>query len=355
MAAIWQIRFKDTSGGLVAYIHAFMSFVARRVVNGVGLYSLRLSGDDPKCALFDLDGQIEFWRANDAYGIDWRLEFEGFHRAADWRLREDGTKVYESAGPDYNDLLMRRIIASAAASAGAEKDGLAETVIKGFVDEQCGPGAGARALAGLSIEADGATGNTVRLARPYRNVVAVCQEITRIGGGDYAVVGTGAATYEFRWYLGQLGTDRSLDVTFAPEWGNMGTPRLTIPRHQEISAVLVGGQGDGAARTTVWRTDAARIAESPWNRRELFLDQRQESDPNGLDSAGDRALEEGKARAELTFEVLQTPGCLYGRDYFLGDLVTARFEDYTATQKIDQVTFTVNKGGEKIAVETSDV
>jgi len=237
----------------------------------------------------------------------------------------------------------------------ASKSGVAETVMKAFVDKQCGPGAGARALSGLSIEADGAHGNSTELGRAYRNVLEICQEIARTGGGDFDVVSTGAATWEFRWYTGQRGTDRHTTVVFALERGNMAKPHLRLWRADEVSAVLVGGQNEGAARTTVWRTDATRIAESPWNRIERFADARNETTTAGLNAVGDRVLDEGKPRATLDFEVLQVPSCLYGKHYFLGDLVGTKFLTYSATKKLNEVTITVNAQGESIKAGFTDV
>lgn len=356
MASIWQIRLKSAAGALVAILDDYAGFSFTQKVNCAGAYALQMNGNDTKCALFELDSQIEFWRADGAAGIDWYCEFAGLNRSdPEYYLNENGALIFQSGGRGYIDLLNRRVIAAASGGADASKSGVAETVIKAFVDKQCGPGAGARAMTGLSVQADAAGGNSITLGRAYRIVLEICQEIARIGGGDFDVIGAGAATWEFRWYTGQRGTDRHTTVIFALERGNMAKPHLRLWRADEVSAVLVGGQGEGASRATVWRTDAARIAESTWNRIERFADARNETTTAGLNAVGDRVLDEGKPRATLDFDVLQIPSCTYGLHYFLGDLVTAKFLTYSATKKVDEVTITVNAQSEAIHVGFTDV
>jgi len=344
MSVLWQIRLKKADGSLSEIIDHFAGFSFVQRVNTKGAYALRLDGNDAKCASFALDGQLEFWWRDLEHGIDWRKEFEAFHRNPDYYVTEKGALMFESSGPGYNHLLDRRIVEAAAGSSGGRKSGKAETICKAWVNEQCGPGAGARAIADLSMQADATTGNTIKLSRSRKKVLSVCQDIARIGGGDFAVVGTGAATYEFRWYNGQLGTDRSASVIFTLERGNMARPRLYYPRSNEVNAVLVAGQGAGTDRTTSWRTDASLIDDSPINRIESFKDARNTPD-DGLDDVGDIVLDEGKPRQRLTFDVIQIAGCMFGKDYFLGDLCTAKFLDYEGTVKAMEVGVNVSEKG----------
>ncbi len=362
---VWQVKLKALSGGLTRIVDAYDSFSFTKRVNSAGAFALNyakrcdetLDAFTARCGEWVLDGQVEFWQRDDALGIDWRKDFEGLVRWQRWYVTADGTLKFEVGGRGYKDLLARRIIASASGTAHARWVAQpAETIMKDIVTYQVGASAGAgRVTTGLSVEADGGNGNTLTLQRAYKPVLDVLQEIVSIGGGDFDIVGTGAATFEFRWYTGQLGTDRTATVIFALERGNMAEPSLTIGRQDEVNAVLVGGQGEGAARATVWRTDAARIALSTWNRCEAFRDARDESTTAGLNAHGDAELEAGTPRAKLDFKILQTPGCAYGLHYFLGDLVTARFLDYEGTKKIVAVTVTVDESGSSKTMEMEDV
>jgi hypothetical protein len=354
MSSTWQIWLKNQAGVRLALLDYYRKFSIGRSVNGLCGFALELSGLDTHIASLALDGQLEFYRANLEMAVAPYLELEALIRDVEEAMDQDGRTVYTVAGCGYNELLRRRVINAYSGSAGAAKDGPAETVIKEFVEEQCGVTAGARAIFGLSVEGDTMGGGPVRLSRAYRNVYEVCLEIAAVGGGDFAVVGTGPGTYEFQWHDGQLGTDKSASVVFALEYGNMGSPKLAHRRSSEITAVLVGGQGDGAARVTDWRIDYARESQSPINLREMFIDQRQDADPNGLITAGDRALADGRAPYNLSFDILQVPSCLYGYHYFLGDLVTVRFKTYTAVQQVKAVEFVVDPDGEQLKVTLSE-
>ena len=355
MGAVWQIRLKGLDGALDAIIDDYEQFTLSKVVNGVGTYALRLRADDAKVALFVLDSQLEFWRRDEGQGLAWYKEAEYFHRG--WRpyLTAEGAYMFESSGVAYNHLLKRRIIVPSVNCTGS-KSGVAETVIKAFVDEQAGPSS-TRAFTGLTLEADGAGGNSVTMTRSWRNLLEVCQEIAAVGGGDFDVIGNGAATFEFDWYAGQRGTDRSASVTFAPEFGNMASADLRRTRHDEINAVLAGGDGEETTRTAVWSTTAGLIAGSTWNRCEAFVNGTQEGTGTaGLTTAGAAELWQNRPRDEFTCTVLQIPGSYYGQHYFLGDLVTASFGGYSGTKKIQSVTITVSAAeAESITVELVDV
>ncbi len=367
MANTWQVKLYSAAGALLALVDDYASFSLRRQVNSAGAFALRFAkaaaetdaAFEARCALWVLDAPVEFWERDTDAGMTWRLEFEGLVRWSNWYVTADGALVYEVGGRGYIDLLDRRIIAAAAGSAEGTKTGPAESLMKAWVLEQVGASAGAgRVTTGLTIEADGAAGNTLTMARSYKGVLPVLQEVAQIGGGDFDVVGTGTATFDFRWFLGQRGTDRTATVIFALERGNMAEPSLRISRQNEVNAVLVAGQGEGAARATVWRTDAALIDDSTWNRCELFRDARNESTVAGLNAVGDTALYEGKPRWAIGFKVLQIPSCGYGQHYFLGDLVIAKFLGYTGTKKINAVSISCNdSGGSEIIkmVEMQDV
>jgi len=355
MPPVWQIRVKNPAGTTVAILDRWTRLRVTPTVNAPGGYELRLvdpAGDIGD--LFALDGQLEFWRRHAEHGIDWRKEFEALHLDEDRWTDSDGVRRYLSRGYGYATLLGRRIIAAAAGSAEGEKSGPAETVTKEYVEEQAGPTAGARALAGLTVEADAGGGNAIALARSYKNLLSVCQEIAEIGGGDFSFVGSGPATFQFRWHAGQLGTDRRAEVRFALSYGNMGEPQLTARHASEANAVLVAGQGEGAERVTTWRTDATLIAASPWGRREEFVDARDASVTSILEARGDARLEERRPVRGLTFKVLQTPGTVYGRDYFLGDLVRGEYAGVVADQKIEGLVFTVDDRQERLEVTLRD-
>lgn len=359
MPPTWQVVLRDQSGKVVATFDQWLEFAIERVVNDMGSYGLHLDGDDARVALFNDDGQLEFWWTDPENSIAWRKEFEAFHEDFDRYTDAGGTRHFISMGRGYNCLLDRTVNDSKAGSAGSSKSGPAETVIKAYVNEQAGPGAGARARYGLAIDPDLATGNVISLQRSYRNLLEVCQDVARIGGGDFQIVGThasqaGPASFQFRWYLGQLGTDRRGSIIFSEGFGNMQEPRLQVRRSHVRNAALVAAYGEGVARYTTWRTDPVSIALSPWARREVLVDAREVTDgrTDAVDDKGDTALAENRMTVGFDFRVVQSPGCLYGRDYFLGDLVTARYMGVDYDRKVQRVSIQSGRNGVSVAVQT---
>jgi hypothetical protein len=186
------------------------------------------------------------------------------------------------------------------------------------------------------------------------------QEISAVGAVDYDVVrtdvpGSGAVTFEFRCYSPQLGTDRSATVQFATQFGNMQNPYYTFSRTEEYNRIVVLGAGEDSSRRFVVE-ESAYTADSPWNLIEKSQDARQEDTLAALIATADAALATGAPQETLTFSVLQTAAYQYGRDYFLGDIVTAAFDDdISTTKKITGVTLNVSEGKEDIAITFSDL
>lgn len=359
----YEARLKNEAGSLAGIFTDWEQLGFSRRVNDVGTHVLQIGGGDNElaerdvqdiAALFDLDGQVEIWRRDPVAGIPWYKECESFHRNHTiWR--DEAGWHYLSTGYSYEHLLWRTIIEAAAGTAGSDKTGKAETVMKAYVNEQAGPGAGARARTGLSIQADGGNGNDWPGPGMGQNLLLLCQNIAKTGGGDFAIVGTGAATFEFRWYTGQLGTDRRSSILFALNYGNMRNPMWEVQSNGP-NAVLVAGQGKGSDRERVWVTDAASIAESTWNRLEKFKDGRDMKIEAGLILRGEEEIEANKRRKRLTFEVQQTTGRLYGRDYYLGDLVRAQFLDFVVDRKITGISGVISRPNpEQLQMELTDV
>jgi hypothetical protein len=248
--------------------------------------------------------------------------------------------------------------------------------MKEYVDENAGPSATlvprlleSGVTSGLSIEADAAGGAVWSGAKAFENLLTTIQEISAAVSLDFGIVGVGVALFEFQvrpiW-----GDDRSTvglvhatglngagnaPVVFALEYGNMINPKYRKSRTDEVNAVISMGQGLAGNRLLTLRTDAAAIAESPWNLKESSRGASDEYTTAQQQSGGDAYLADNQAKETFEFEIVQTPGSLYGREYFFGDLVTARYKSIERNKKIVGVKITVEGPNETIDVELSDV
>lgn len=376
MAVAYQVVVKDHAGARTAVIMDWLSLNYANRVNGLGSHQIVLSGGSPAVPAFLTDAQVEVWRSDPEANIPWYLDYEGFHRTPVQATDSTNRQTFTSYGRGYNDLLTRRTILYPAGDAGSDKSGPGETVMKAYVDENAGPSATVPprlydgVTPGLSVAPDNATGAAWTGSRAWRNLLDVCQEIALATGVDFAVVGSGPATWDFIAKPYPLGTDRStagLDpvtglnaagnapVVFALGFGNMTEPSYSVSRTDEVNAVIALGQGTGALRTTVESTDPIAIAVSPWNRREATRQGNQESTLAGLTSVADALLMELGARTTFAFRVLQSVGVRYGRDYFVGDVCEAQYLGQSFSFQIVGASVSFTRGVETIDIDISNV
>lgn len=363
----YQIIVKSTAGAKTAQITDHLQLAYRKAVNAPGLASFTLNGDHAAVALLTDKCQVEIWRRNVGLGIDWYCDFYGLFRSPESGYTD--RKTFRATCPGQMTMLGWRTIAYPADTANRSKfTGVpGETIMKQMVkynatgsgttgDGRIRNATSAGVLSGLatiSNQADGGGGNSLDWYCALDNLLASLQKLARVAGGDFDLIKTGAATWEFRWYAGQRGTDRSATVTFSLGYGNMATPRSRYSRLDEKTVAIVGGGGSGAARTFVTRT-GANYGSS--NDIEMFVDARGEGTGTAaLNAKGDEKLDLVQARQEFTYRVLQTPASAYGLHYCvtgdIGDLVKGRFDTTEATQKI----MAVEVASDADRVETVDI
>lgn len=357
-----------------------LSYYKRLRTPGSGY--IRIFGDDERIALLELldtgavdthlDYVFEFWRSDPLGGLVWYRDFSVFHRFDNYSQDEEGQIVYQAQGRGFNDLLQAEDIRWYAGSAQATKNGVCETVAKEYVDENIGPGAtvvAGRARAGnfqgLSVEASAGTGAAWSGGRANKNLLDVLAELAEFAPADFMLVPLSyhpaALTMEFQWRASQWGLDKTWGnaagipaVVFSPENGNVENVQMTFSRLAEVNICDVGGQGAGIARVYSYLTSGTE-ADSPWARRAVFRDARNEGTAAGREAKADEVLNKQRARRVLTFNARQTTATRYGRDWDIGDLVTVEFLGRSYDKKVVGVTLSVSSDGdETIAVESED-
>jgi len=351
-----EIIVEDTSGNRVGWFNNFLRLSYTKRVNQIGVLEFTLADAHSMTDVLALNYRVSVYRENAAVGLDKTNDFVG--RLRWWEASRDDQTIWKYRCKTYHSLLANRCIAWYANTANRTLfDGVkAETIAKTLVEYNAAASATtgngrlrAGAITGLTVQTDAAGGNTIDWeCRPSDNLLAVIQNIAAVGGGDFDVVVTSTG-YDFRWYTGQLGTDRTTLVFFSTELGNMGKPRVTFNRWEQATVAVVGGKGEGSARATAIRT-ASDYAAS--NDIETGVDAQNMQTAEGLQAAGDKALYDKRATQGFAFEVLQTPACYYNLHYNLGDKVTARFGGTEYTMRIEAVTVTLEEtGAEKVDIE----
>jgi hypothetical protein len=357
MGTEYKVRAHTAAGVLVGEITDFLELAYAKKVNAPGLGTIQLPGNHAVISQLEHRSQIEIWRRNRELGLEWMPDFYGLYLDQDRAHQESETFVMRCPGLPW--LLQTRYVLWYANTTDRSRflSVPAETVMKTIVEYNCGPSATAAngrirdgAITGLSVQTDGAGGNSVNWYCSWDNVLESLQDLARIAGGDFGLVKTGAAAWEFRWYAGQLGTDRTSgasQVTFNLGFGNMANPKYRYDRQSEKTVAVAAGQGEASTRDIVVHASSTYSAS---NDVEVFVDAREveKGATAALQDKAGKKLDEDRAREEFTFDVLQTVSTAYGVHYFLGDLVNAQWRDISAVEKIVGVTVSVAAQGDNV-------
>lgn len=376
IASRYYVRLLDQDGIQVALFDSFESLEFGHVVDDYGYYELTFKDNgDSRFELFELDGQVEIFRSVPGVSLDWYAEFEGFHRNEHRITGQSGDKFYISAGADYNELLFRRRIGYKGGTIRADKNDASETVMKEYVEENCGPSATVAngreidgVFPGFVVQVDGGAGIDWSGSRAFDNLLDVLKDISNFSSIDFKVSGSGPAQFTFQTYEDQLGDDRTIEglneglngagnvpVIFSVPYGNLQSLEYSLDRSTEGNVVFVLGAGEGSTRTIITRENSTASDDSPWNSREISVPGSGQEFEYQLEDLGDESLEESRYVESFTFAPLQQPSRLYGLHYFLGDKVTMRYGDIERNKRIVGVKINVSEGRETITMDFADI
>ena len=372
MTARYHVVLHDVNGNQVALFDSWISLQITHTLNSYDEHVFQIPYTDPRVDLFQLDGILTVYRYDDANHITPYIEYEGFHRTSQRQITDKNMKVFSSNGRGFNDFLRRAVVGYWATMSQADKLDLpAETALKQYVDENLGPSALAsngrvrdHVMPHFTVASDAGGGTHWSGGKSWALLLDVCKEIAESCLIDFNVVRTSYSppSFEFRTYLPQLGFDRSIGnagglvpVVFNPELGNMLNASFTHQRTDENSVVIVIGRGSSTDRTIMPVVDAS-ATDSPWNDIEKQLTSNKDDVSNAaLTNAGQAELYRTKHQRLFDFKPIQQAPVLYGRDYFLGDLVTVQFGTEQANKKVVVVKITVAQGKETIDIQFADL
>ena len=224
--------------------------------------------------------------------------------------------------------------------------GPAETVMRTLVDVNAGPSARAeRQVPGLVVPASQDRGPVIESKTRFDNLLDTLWGIGAVAGLGVRVVQQGTDLvvdiYE--------PVDRSDEVRFGMGLGNLASYSysLTPP---EVTDIVVGIGGEGRQR--VFYRFLRRDPLWPGLVREEFVDRRdvnpdaQPSDDDYVDpeaaalASADERFAEAGGKASVEFVPIDTDAVAWGRDYWLGDVVTAETEIGPVTDVIREVRYT---------------
>lgn len=233
--------------------------------------------------------------------------------------------------------------------------GPAESVFRRLVDRNLGPSApAARRVAGLSLAADQARGESVQVSARFQQVGDVLAGLSGAAGVGFRVVQDGSGlTYEPLIPRDQTDTVR-LDV----QNGTLASQQTEVVA-PSVSRAVVAGQGEGSARTLIERVNAgAEAAWGRWGRVERFFDQRQTDDQSELEQRGDEALLEGAGGAVLAVVPGSDQTMRWPDDWTVGDLVAVVVTDgpdvVELPTRVQSVTVVAGRDGVAVGAGVDD-
>lgn len=353
----YELFFYDTTATRRLLLTGWEYFEFHQRVSSPWNHVLRieLGKDSPTLTFirdnFERDWILEAYRTDEITGEKSRV-YEGFNRTIVDQVTNEGIILLTMYGVGYSDLILRRIVVPEVGEEYSAKSGPAETIMKEFVLEQAiTPVDSDRILPGLANETNVGRGETAEYSARYTNLMTVIQRCAEQGQVDFGVVG-GDTTGEFFFSVRDLwGTDRRVGnadgnppTIFDLFLNNMEIPIFSKSGGDEKNTVYVGGEGIAANRTILEMELTDDTAVSPWNRREAFVDARNQPTIDGLTTSGQAYLNENRYIEKFTFNLRQTLGTRWIRDWELGDLITARYFDEEFEKKIVEVSVTISAG-----------
>lgn len=354
MAPVYVVALRQPSGTLIRISSDFLDIAISRTVNAPDVAVIIYDSNSRDVVQLSHGKIVTISRVDDSAGISESVEFNGIIRRI-VRTVNDRT-TYEVTCVGMLGLLGTRIVAYKAGIANRSKftSSPAETILKNLFTFNIGASATtangrimAGNITGMTTAATAGTGTVLSVSVAYQNLLSAMQKIADDGGGDFDLLYTAPATWTFTWYLGQLGTDRTATVKLSVPLGTIGELIVSDDRIDDFTAVIVGGEGEDKARRV-----ATRPATLPTglDLREYFADARnlKKATLGRLRNHGQIILNrQARKRVTYTASVIQGGQFRYGRDYFLGDLVTILDGTTAITQKIQGVDLAFTADGKE--------
>ena len=287
----------------------------------------------PPGLLFDYDTRIDVKR-DDATFFTGRQTFS--ERV--WDRNTDEISVRGRDGLYFVKGRLASPVPSGPPYSGAAYDvrsGAAESVIKQYVNYNCGPLAVAtRRWPWLTLETDYSRGATITGRARFDNLLELCQSLGIAGGVGFEIVAD-----NFRVYIP---TDKTAAIRFDLSLGNVEDFYYAA----EIAAAnyyVVGGGGEGTARVFYERGDPDSMVLC--GRWEDFADRRDTTDTALMEQEIVSRLPQSKDTLQLHVDATELPNMVFGQDFYLGDLVQVVVDEQLIAAQVQEHGLVVNREG----------
>lgn len=342
----WTVFARNASLQRVGQVDDFSTLEMVARFNDVGTWVLEMDGRAPLANLLATPG----------YGVEVVRHEAGVYAqvfSGPMRLRERTLKAGQSrlvlGGFDDNVWLKRRLAHPQPATASPPynsqefdvRTGTCSTILRQYVDVNASTSAlTPRRVVGLVLGTDPVTGGSVTGRARWQVLIDLLRELALAEGLGFRVVPNGVAgEVAFEVYAP---ADKTATVTFSRELGTLSEASYESAA-SETNYVVVGGSGEGTARTVLEKPNSDEI--TTWDRIESFVDRRDTADATELDQKADETLAEGAGKTNLSLVPIDLPGQEYLTHYSLGDKVTAVIDDEVVQELVREVRINLTPDG----------
>lgn len=344
MSTALRVYVRNPALERIGQIDDYTSLTVIPRYNAIGSFVLEISADSGKANLL-AEGNGLIIRAADGTLVD-----SGPIRTVDWsRSKDDSGAGKLTVGVVSDTELLARytcwpapgsVIGSQADTVYKISAVVAETAMRTLVNLNAGPGAlASRKNPLLTLATNGNRGPVVtRQLNQFDSLLAVLTDIANAAGLGFRVVQIGSGL-QFQVYEP---TDRSGTARFAFDLGNLTDANYTTtPPTCTRAVVVAGGQSSPRSCKTVDRADPL----FPGLLIEQFVDLTSVDTASvdlvaQMDQAANEALTAGAGQGSLAISPIDIPLLQYGRDYQVGDTVSAKVRESWMTDVVREVTLT---------------
>lgn len=348
----YQVSVRDADLLEVAPVGAYASLQLKPVFRDVGTWTLRLPLDHPQVGALCADdagivvrvpGSAPVVLSGPVVDVDL---VDGAAGTATFVGVTDAEVLSgEAAFPDP----ATDVPTDAAVTFEVEADvfaGPAEDALLHYLGANIGPAApiARRAYPWLALPASAGRGPVGTWRPRFQSLLELCQEIATFGGLGFDLAQDAPGTVAVRiWEPAQR-----LEARFSRAAGTLTLATLRL-RPADTTEVIAGTSTDGLARAFTRRVgaDAGRYA-----RRRLRYTAASGSTLAEQQQAADTELARTGATAGITLTAVDSPSLAYGRDYAVGDIVSAVVGSRTVTDTVVAVTVT-DAPGQPVSVVPS--
>lgn len=344
-ASALRVYVRDAALARLGQVDDYTSLTVIPRFNAVGAYTLEISADSDKAALL-VEGNGLIIRTGDGDTV-----MSGPIRTVDWSRSsgDGGSGKLTVGGIDDTGLLAQYTCwPTPTAAITAQTDSVykisavkAETAMRTLVNVNAGPGAlTARKNPLLTLATDLLRGPTItRQVNQFDNLLTVLADIANSAGPlGFRIVQAGAGL-QFQIYTP---ADRTESARFSFGLGNLTDANYsTTPPTCTRAIVVAGGQSSPRVCKTYDRADPL----FPGLVLEQFVDQTSVDTASvdltaQMDQAAEEALTNGAGQGSLSISPIDIPKLRYGRDYQVGDTVSAEVRTSWYTDVVREVSLT---------------